>query len=90
VQQVSTSAAGASHPTRELPPKHFLAELPNLYSATTFTSRYHQPDMSEGSEDRDAQIAQLASLTGLDPATVGGVSRIREASTDPSCRQSAT
>ncbi|KAF2826839.1 SEP-domain-containing protein [Ophiobolus disseminans] len=25
--------------------------------------------MSEGSEDRDAQIAQLASLTGLDPAT---------------------
>jgi hypothetical protein len=29
--------------------------------------------MSEGAENQDAQIAQLASLTGLDPATVGGI-----------------
>lgn len=28
--------------------------------------------MSEGAEDRDAQIAQLASLTGLNPEQVRG------------------
>jgi hypothetical protein len=81
-------------PPRSTPPLHKSSSTFSPSSSTTTPPSlclYHnRPDMSEGAENQDAQIAQLASLTGLDPATVGRISWKLGALTNTGRRQNAT
>jgi hypothetical protein len=89
---MSTSAAAASTPPPIQSSHTFSPSCTTHHNNTPTLPLQYPPVMSEGAENQDAQIAQLTSLTGLDPATVRTCISwwFRGALTNRRCRQSAT
>lgn len=64
--------AAASHLRPHQQSSQLHKQPPELPQHDALSTRHGPPDMSEGADNRDAQIAQLASLTGLDPEQASG------------------